>query len=540
MKLDELAKQYGLLLDEEGNYYRIDELGMRQEPFTTISVIGETIGLSVVAIFNRIKKAGLTGTFFKNWQGRLFLGYNLNQVYRLCSDLLSELTMANDEGIAEINGRNFTTLYRLANSLELSESSISRRIKRAGILPILAKARSGITINVYDVEQVRQLCLDLLANVPIVNSQGIATVDNRVFASISRMSKLLGISDDTITSRIAAAKVSPISAKMTAGGLFNVYDIELVKQACAELLTNISNADGNNIIMISGQPHCSISQIGKLLKISGKIIGSRLIQAKVDPISAKATNGRLISVYSLERARQVCSDLLEEKITADASGTAVIDGRTYTSIHQLGKILNISDLAIKNKIKKENLLPIMAKHPRGKVLKIYDIEQIRTICKDLLMDRLMTDAKGRVIINERAFTSLVHLVKILGIAAQTISLRITDAKIIPCAVKSQNGNLIDVYDIDLVKKACRGLIENLHKIDDQGIVNLNGNQFASIDKLCDILNISGSAINRRITNAKLSPLSGKSRNGNPINLWDIEQVRQLCLDIIDKKRNKPR
>ena len=123
MKLDELAKEYGLLIDEEGRYYRINEQGKRKEPWISIYTFSESTGISDSRIQTRVISCETRP--IKNNRLRIVTGYNLNDLLQCCAGLLNtNHPIANKQGWLVVKRKKFATLMVLATKLGIAKMTI--------------------------------------------------------------------------------------------------------------------------------------------------------------------------------------------------------------------------------------------------------------------------------------------------------------------------------------------------------------------------------------------------------------------------------
>ena len=158
MNLNEFVKEYGLLLDEEGRYYLINDRGTREEPYCSIKSLSEIFNLTIGTLNSRI--SNLTPRLGKNQKGRKINFFNLNDAQISCSNLLDEnLLIANRGRWAIKDGEKYGTVHVIAKKICLAEITVIKRVKN---LKSLKGKVGGRLISLYNYKQVRQSCADLL------------------------------------------------------------------------------------------------------------------------------------------------------------------------------------------------------------------------------------------------------------------------------------------------------------------------------------------------------------------------------------------
>lgn len=457
MKLDELAKKYGLLIDEEGNYYRINKQGERQEPFATVIAIAQIFSLHRATVLSKIEQAKISSILLKNHKGRGCPGYNINSVKKACTDLLNNLPAVDENNTVVINGRQFACPSQLGKILNISPGAISRRIKLAKLPATSAKDKLSRLTIVYDVEIVKGLCADLLNDLPLADKDGLVVIDGRQFACIEQLGKILNISQGTISRRIKLAKLPLTSAKYKVGHPMTIYEIEIVKEICSDLLNKLPVADNEGIVVINGRRFAAKNRVAKILGISERSINNIRKQASLKTLTGKSPNGNVFELFDIELVQKNCPKLKLPQI--DSSGIVIINDRQFACVTQIEKQLGIFFPTISRRIKKAKLPGISAKNKPGKLIKVYDIAIVKGLCADLLENLPTTDSDNIVTIDGQQFATLACIAKKWGFKPITVAKRVKKAGLKKVKARGKLGQNRIVYKIKDVQQACADLLE---------------------------------------------------------------------------------
>ena len=523
MNLNELVKEYRLLQDEEGRYYKLDENSNRVEPFVDISFLVELSGLHVRTITRYLKS--LNPRKCRSLSGRIVNIYDFNQVIQICPAILQlKHNISSLNNYVLIKGEKYAPISFLAQEFNLNARTIREYVK--DLIPVKAKPLKGRHVKLYKVNEVKAVCASLIdSQIVIVDNNGLAIVNGEHYASLAEIVKKLKISKHNI--KKFAKDLTPIKGKPHRGRLCVLYNLNQVKIACADLLTpGLLIADKDGWVTKNGQNYSSLSTIAKELKISTEAVEKRV--NKLATIKGKNRNGRLVEFYRFDQVKSACADILDQGGKQKNLGSC-------DSLSAIARSLKIS--AYHLKIRAKFLTYCRGKDRSGRVSNLYSLEQIRSVCADLLNDDLLNaDKAGFANKDGQLYTTINVAAKELNISKTAVKSRVK--KLMPIKGRARRGRLIDFYSFDQVKSACADLlIPGILFAANNGWAIKAGKKFAPICIIAKSLKISTNAINRRIKD--LPSLPGKSSNNLIAKFYSLDDVKAACTDLlIKKKRNK--
>ncbi|MDD5341201.1 MAG: hypothetical protein PHC97_02055 [Patescibacteria group bacterium] len=526
MNLNEFVKEYGLLLDEEGRYYLINDSDTREEPYCSIKSLSEIFDLSIGTLNSRI--SNLTPHLGKNQKGRKINFFNLNDVRTSCSDLLDEnLLITNKDGWIVRDKQRYNTVRVIAKELDLSESAINKRIKN---LKFLKGKKGGRLIILYGLKQVRRVCADLLdKELLIAGKDGWAVKDNRKYATLHIIAKKINLSRRAVERRIKS--LATFIGKNRNGTISVFYSLEQVKRACADLLNkSLLIGDVNGWAVKESRRYAPIKVIANGLGLSYDVI--KLRSESLTPLKGKGRGNCIRNFYNLEQVKKVCADLLDEKLLIiNRDGYAIKNGQKYARIPVIAKKLKLSTRILKPLIK--NLKPLAGKNEHGNIYDLYNFEKVMKTCADHFgKDFLIADKNGWAIKNGQRYAPIAIIARKLSLSENALLSRRKSLK--PLKGRSNNGNFVNFYSFEKAKRACADLLDkHLLTIGKNGWAKKDGQSFATIAAIQKkLLSISQSAIRSRIKGLK--PINGK-RRGQIISLFKLEHVKRACADILSEK-----
>ncbi len=440
MNLDELAKEYHLLKDKEGRYYKMKN-GKRVEPYVTIIIAGEILEISPITIKKYIKGKHLLPKKIK-FNNKMQKGYNLNSIISACSYLLGSISIANKKGVAVIDGQKFTTPHILTKLLKLSHNAIIPRIKKAELKPLKIKVRDGNIRQAYNIAKVKKACADLLTHHPVANSSNIAIFEGQRYTTLENLIRLLKISNGAIQRRIKDNQIQSQKIKVK-GKLFKGYKIEEVKSACSDLLKKMPIANSEGMAKINGQKHTSIEGLAKLLKISTPPIISRIKKNKLRPVKIKNRTYGVCNAYNIAKVKKICAELIKNFPKTDTNGFVTIGNQKFATVTTLAKTIGVNPDIVRKRI--GHLKPITVKISNG-IGKAYNLNAVKKACFDQLQFYPMADSNGIALINGQQFAAINRIYDLHKLS-QAINYHKVATKLMPVTIKIKNGHIVNGFNI---------------------------------------------------------------------------------------------
>ena len=526
MNLDELAKEYHLLKDNEGRYYKIKN-GQRIEPHGTMRDLGKLLGISETGVKIRIKKNKLKVKRGRAARGKSASYYNLNDVIKVCADLIKELPRADKDGIIIYKGKKYATLRTISKLLNISVESIRRRVKKHKPKSLIAKNQVGGLSEFYEIKIINRICADLANDLPKSDENGIIIYQRKKYATVKALAELFNISVGAIKPRLENNKVPILKGKDLAGRKCDFYSVEESRKACADLDLLITDEEGWAIK--DGQVYAPLEVIAKKLKLSLGDVKERI--KDLTSKKGKFKDESVKKIYNLIEVKEVCADLLDpDLLIADKNGWAVKDGQRYAPLGIIAKELNLSNTALRKRIKDLDTFP--GKNRRGNKIGFYNFEEVKVVCADLLNpDLLIANEEGWAIKDGQLYAPMATIAKKLELSLGAVKRRIK--KLTSLKGKCRDGSVKDFYNFEEVKEACADLLDpELLIANEEGwAITKDGQLYAPMRIIAQELKIGLSTIIIRVE--KLTSIKGKCRDGSVKDFYNFEEVKKVCADLLD-------
>jgi hypothetical protein len=243
------------LADDQGFFMKIIGEGeqMKEERFGSTEGWMRILGISSPTIRKRLKgKNGITAKYRIN--GHIIQnGFYAESVVReCCTDLLEDMPQANEDGFfiktiregKQMHQERYGSIRAWERLLSISEGSISKRLK--GELGITGKDPGGRPLKngYYPESLVRNLCEDLLQDIPQANAEGFflktigegEQIKQERYASTKSWSRILMIDRGAIKAKLVSEV--GITGKDQGGRVLKngFYGESVIRELCVDLI----------------------------------------------------------------------------------------------------------------------------------------------------------------------------------------------------------------------------------------------------------------------------------------------------------------
>lgn len=531
MKLDELIKEYNLLIDEEGLYYRTEK-NVRTELHITLDAFAAIFNLSYGTINHRLKKAQIAPqrvlSNSTRYSAIVKKVYNLNDLIQVCRDMFVPCPIVDKKGFAHIGGKKYTSLRTLSTLFNIGTISIRLRIKKHGLIPQKIKLQNGDVIDGYAYCEAQKACLDLLQDLPLAGDDNIAYLDGQQYAAIGKIKDILGLSYGTIFSRVKQHSLQSIQIILKSGVLREAYSIEPIRKCCDNLLREIPMINDENIALVDGREYATLPTIAKLFGTSTTTIRKKVEALSPQPIRLR--NGQLRDGYELEVVKTVCTNLIQDLPKMGRDSATIIEGKEYFPITALSRIIGISSQAIMPRI--EHLKPARIKTKSGKVVDAYPFEEVKEACSDLLQTLPILAKGGIAIIGTEKYATIPTISKLLKLSGPTLLRRIAQHKLKAVTVKSSSGPVRKAYNIESVKLACQDILKDYYLADQDGVVNMAGKKYSTLKHAQRLFGLKDDTLKKRAEKENLQSIKIKISTGVVTEGYDLEELAKACADLL--------
>lgn len=212
------------------------------ETYGTKEALSRYLLISSPTIWSRLGQGGLQPIPGRTQKGQRGDFYPLSVAQRVCQDLL-DFPLVGSNGNIEKDGETYATLRGLSKLIGISETAIRTRIRESSLVPIQAKSLNGRIRDFYALSEIRTLCADLVEDIPQAGEDGTFEKGGMTYGTINSLSRLLGVRDPTIRSRILKGNLKPIQGKDQGGHILNFYPFSEVRKLCADLIAKRKKSD---------------------------------------------------------------------------------------------------------------------------------------------------------------------------------------------------------------------------------------------------------------------------------------------------------
>ena len=202
--------------------------------------------------------------------------------------------------------------------------------------------------------------------------------------------------------------------------------------------------------------------------------------------------------------------------------------------------VRISDVTIRNHLRDILTKPEDGRGRLNHLCTYFSETDVRKACADLLGPNLpYCDEGGFADISGVCHGTVGFLARHLEVSKQTVTRRITSSGIIPIHGRDGQGKLANLYPEPAVRELCADLMNPILMQIDEGCFSVNeGVRNGTVCALAHFFGVSAKAISSRLESSSLTPIRGKTKSGQLIDLWSEPAVRELCADFLD--HNLPR
>ena len=296
---------------------RADENGFIEldgQRYGTLARLRQLLNLSESAILDRLKGRTATSVQGRSFKGRVRNFYSESELREICQDILSDhYPQANDDGVIIYHGRMYLNMSGLGDRLGISTYSIGIRIGKSKPAAIQGRDRARRLAVYYSESDVREICQDLLQDLPHADKTGLIIHEGRRYLLLSALRQLLGLSWNAIRPRIKKHSPSSIRGKDGSGQVRVFYLESEVQEICGDLLKNLPQADESGLLSYEGERYGTLSSLRLLFGLSQEALQLRIKRHSPTTIQGKTNMGQIRPFYLESEMCELCADLITKK-----------------------------------------------------------------------------------------------------------------------------------------------------------------------------------------------------------------------------------
>ncbi|MBL4694404.1 DEAD/DEAH box helicase family protein [Candidatus Gracilibacteria bacterium] len=318
--------------------------------------------------------------------------------------LREKLPMADMHGFLILKNVKYGSVHAWADLLDISDNTIADRLSEAKKLGVTGRTfKHGRTLvnGFYSEEDAREVCADLLVDVPKAGKDGFFYDDSgEKFGPVEAWAREFSLSDYSVSNRFGLANMVGITAKSTNGHILEkgFHSESVARSACADLLVEMPKAGKDGFFDHDRKRYGSRDAWAIVLGLAVATVIRRLRAANISGINGKTRSGRVseLGFYLEQDVRKVCADLLVDMPNAEKDGFFVKDGERHGSISAWARLFRIFNqrAAVKSGLLKAGKKGVSAidanRHLR--VDGFYSESDVSDICKAIVaMNESKTD-----------------------------------------------------------------------------------------------------------------------------------------------------
>jgi len=275
----------------------------------------EGLLIDSTTIRRKLNEAGIIGKTGRDKVGRVLRNafFSEADIRTICAHLLQPLPQTDEEGFFIKDGKKYGIISTWSIVIGIPKPTIKARIKIHNLQGIKGKDKNGQVRNFYPESAIRQICSDLVQDIPQADENGFFEKDGQKYGSIGAWYRVLRISQNAIRSRVRAHNPQNIKGKDKGGRIFDFYSESAIRQICSDLVQDIPQADENGLFIKNGKKYGTIYVLSKLFEISGGTLSYRIKTHNIQNIKGKDKNGHVRDFYSESAIRKICADILAKR-----------------------------------------------------------------------------------------------------------------------------------------------------------------------------------------------------------------------------------
>jgi hypothetical protein len=291
------------------NYPRADKSGfLVLEGKTYANFHGLIILLDIPKTTIRRKIKNLKPIKIKSFSGHLCTAYSIDAVKLTCEEQLKETHTEDGKGFVFFNNKKYAHLTNLSRILNISESTIKRKLKGKNLTTIKIKCLTGHIVTAYEVDAVKKICAKNIKFLPIADKNCFALIEGKKYAPVYILSTHLKI--NAVAIKKYTKNLTPQKIKSIRGRTYTAYNLEDVKKACKHLLSPLPVARDDGIAVIEGKKYTPLGNIATMLNRHSATIKKRI--SHLHSLKIVNRQGNRVDAYNIEEVKHACSELIKK------------------------------------------------------------------------------------------------------------------------------------------------------------------------------------------------------------------------------------
>jgi hypothetical protein len=208
-------------------------------------------------------------------------------------------------------------------------------------------------------------------------ADGLFEVDGEKWAPLNILAPLLGISAETIKTRISSCRQR--DGRDRGGRLTPFYAVSDIKKACGNLIKKVPQTNKDGVAEIGTETWGTVKATSRILGLSEGATKTRLPSCRHR--DGKDSSGHPVTLYLLADAKEACADLLKKVSQAGPDGTFLADGEKWATINILKNLLGLAPQTISRRL--PSCRQREGKDKSGHPATFYSVTEVRKACKSV-------------------------------------------------------------------------------------------------------------------------------------------------------------
>jgi superfamily II DNA or RNA helicase len=181
--------------------------------------LGKLLGLSSQTILKYVPQSFAMRA--KDYGGNLRDFYLLTEARKACAALTKQMPKADDNGVFIYEGEEWATVGGMIKIIGVSERALRTRIK--GCVKMKGKSRTNGILDFYKISEVKEVCQDLLQDLPKADKDGFFNYDGEVWASSYALSRMFDINPTSLKVHLASTSCRSMEGKSAIGTITDYF-----------------------------------------------------------------------------------------------------------------------------------------------------------------------------------------------------------------------------------------------------------------------------------------------------------------------------
>lgn len=372
-KLPQVDSETGVYVDHEANEW------------ITVSKAVAIFGTSIAFIQKVTESQKIRTVAGRDQSGRSTTLYNLQELYEIMGGRSNLPRTAKDGIYVDSAGKRWAALFTVYELLHLSSTALKPQIQRDELQRLRGISRGGKETDLYCLDEIESL-LAGRETIPLVENHGagIYRDDNgKEWAGINEASRLLGVSEMFIITRIGKENIPFLEARAGLNRRLKLYGLEELRHF-SEQVTALPQVEQESETYTDpqGLVWCTINKISKSSPHSGAFIKRLAEDENIPSIMGRGVGGKTVQLYQLSALTDAIASI-DELPNPYRTGAFYTDesGKEWASLAQLSRKLNVSNQTLIRLVEHNNIQYLQGITGRARTGKLYPVSELEALVR---------------------------------------------------------------------------------------------------------------------------------------------------------------